>query len=314
MKRATSCIAGMLATAMAAAGCGKGTPPGGSGGAGGEGSGGATGGRTGGGKACPARTSSSVASHIVVSVRWPGSLAIKAGEGELHLWTKADLVFSGDAVTGKVRPCGTVIPALTRSAAVGGGKVQVEIPGAAWEAPAMPVFQVRGTTTGFDEGETITMDPVASIVGLTMTDPLKDPWPEEPSGLTTVDPDGDGQPGLLAIPRTDEPFGAPPLDLAGVLDPNGARADQIYLATRTVLALTGTRDSCTSAEGTAQVSRVDSHVVGCHVRGGGTCTASQASFVDMSQPRFTIESASFEMVDVPPDATCTDVRDALPPS
>lgn len=319
MKKWGSVLASMTVMAMAAWGCGGGGGTGGpggagSGGSGGSGSSGSGGGTTGGEKVCPPWTNNSVGSHIVVVVSWPASLAIKAGEGELHVWTKADLTFGGGDVSGTARPCGTLIPPLTKTALVGGGRVQLEIPDAPWEAAGMPTFQIRGSTSGFDAGEAIHVEPIASLIGLTMNDPLQDPWPNEASELTTTDPDGDGQPGLKTLPRTDPPFSAPPLDLAGVLDPNGARADEIYLATRTIMALTGTRDSCASVEGTAEVSSVDSHVVGCHVRGGDTCTSSQASFVDATQPRFIVKSAKFKMIDVAPDATCTEVRAALPPS
>lgn len=261
---------------------------------------------------CPAQARSTAASHIVLMVRWPAHLAITAGHGEVHLWTKADLVFERGRVTGTARPCGSVVPALTKAGIVGGGQVQLEFPGAVWESPAMPVFQVTGSFTGFRVGAALSMDPIASTVGLTMIDPLNDAWPGQASQITAVDHDGDGYPGIRAIPRTDPPFAAPPLDLGAVLDPSGAHADEVYLATRTVVQLTGTRASCASAAGTAQVSAFDSHVVGCHVQGGGACTQAQSDFLDASLPLFEVESATFEMVQVPSTATCAAVRAALP--
>lgn len=261
---------------------------------------------------CPTRTSSSVASHIVIEVSWPSSLAIAAGSGEVHVWTKADLAYQGNDYTGTARPCGSLIPPLTKAALVGGGQVGIEIPGSAWDSPRMPVFQIRGSTGGFTPGSSIAMEPVTSLVGLTMANPMSDPWPGQASLLTPVDHDGDGRPGIKAIPRKDPPFGAPPVDLAGVLDPKGARADEVDLAMRTILGLSGARDSCTSAEGRAQVTRLDSHVVGCHIEGAGACTQAQSDFIDASQPRFDIGSATFQMVEVPASATCADVRAVLP--
>jgi hypothetical protein len=315
MKRLTLCIAGSLVLATGAWGCADDTPDEGLGSsaAGGSGVAGTVGSATGRDRSsCAARTGGAEATHIVVSLRWPATLALEAGEGEMHLWTRADLTVKDGVVTGTVRPCGTVIPALTKTAAIGGGQVQIEIPGSVWDAPSMPVFQLRGTSAGFGVGAAITMEPVASLLGAALHDPRNDAWPAGASQLTTTDPDGDGQPGLKAVPRTDPPFAAPPLDLAGVLDPKGARADEVDLATRTVLSLAGARDSCTSAAGTANVTRVDSHVVGCHVRGGGRCTAAQADFVDIAQPHFEVRSATFRMVDIPATATCADVRAALP--
>ena len=326
MKSLTLCVMATLATAMAALGCadessvpdessvrGDDDPGGGDG----PDIDGATGGDAGeeplldaGNRPssdCPAQARSTAATHIVLAVRWPASLAIEAGQGEVHLWTKADLVFERGRVTGTARPCGSVVPALTKAGLVGGGQVQLDFPGAVWESPSMPVFQVTGSSDGFRLGAALSMDPVASTVGLTMMDPLNDAWPGQASRITAVDHDGDGYPGIRAIPRD-----PPPLDLWAVLDPNGARADAVDLATRTVVQLTGTRDSCTSAAGTAQVSAFDSHVVGCHVKGGGPCTQAQSDFIDATLPLFEVESATFEMAQVPPTATCAAVRAALP--
>ena len=290
------------------AGCGGAGDNGSSGGGGDGGAGGSTDTNA----ACPAQTTGTAANHIVVHVSWPDTLGLTAGEGDMHVWTRADLTFDGNDVTGKVTPCGSIIPALTKSDLAGGGMVQTEIPDAVWEAASMPTFEVHGTISGFDAGATITMDPVASVVGATLMDPENDAWPASGAQLTTTDPDGDGQPGILAVPRTDGEFEAPPLDLQGALDTNGARADQVYVATRTAIALAGTRDSCGHAKGTADVSHVDSHVVGCHVKDGAVCTPEQAKFVDDNQPKFTIKSATYEMVQVPAGASCADVRAALP--
>jgi hypothetical protein len=328
MKSLTPCIimAGALAISMATWGCSAEMPGDGGGGSerseggagddgpesGGEPDSTATHAGNRGGSACRPQARSSAAIHIVLLVAWPASLVIEAGQGQMHLWTKADVAYKGNDFTGTARPCGSVIPALTKAPLVGGGQVEMTIPDAVWHAPTMPVFEVRGTTGGFDMRAALSMDSTASLVGLTMSDPLNDPWPARPSQLIAVDHDGDGRPGIRAIPRTNPPFSAPPIDLASALDPNGPRADELDLATRTVVQLAGTRDSCTSARGTAQVARVDAHVVGCHIRGGGTCTPAQAEFIDAAQPRFEVRSATFEMVQVQQNATCAIVRTALP--
>jgi hypothetical protein len=304
------------ATATAMAGCGGSDNGSGAGGTHGDGASGGEGGSgiggSGNGGDCPTQASGTAANHIIITVSWPETLGLLAGEGEMHVWTKADLTFSGNDVTGKVKPCGSVIPALTKTDLVGGGQVQTVIPDEVWDAAMMPVFDVTGSISGFGKGATISMDPIASLVGATLADPANDSWPASAAQLTTVDADGDGQPGIKAVPRTDDPFQAPPLDIQGALDPAGARADEVYVATRTMIALAGTRTSCTQASGTADVTHVDSHVVGCHVKDGATCTEAQAKFVDDNQPKFTIKSAKYEMVQVPAGATCADVRAALP--
>lgn len=315
MKIQTWLFASILLTAMA--GCDGGSSSsteGGSGGSGGSsgGSGGAGGG-SGGSEDCPTQASGTAANHIIVTVSWPESIGIEAGEGEMHIWTKASLTFDGNNVTGAAEPCGSVIPALTKTSIAGGGMVQTEIPDEVWDAASMPSFDVKGAISGFGVGATISMDPIASTVGCMLADPANDPWPASGAQLTTVDHDGDMQPGIKAVPRTDDPFQAPPLDIMGALDPMGARADEVYVATRTIIQLEGTRDSCTSAKGTAKVTKVDSHVVGCHISGTANyCDATQTKFIDDNQPKFTIKSAAYEMKQVPADATCADVRAALP--
>lgn len=269
-------------------------------------------GGAGGGEECPTQANGVAANHIVIHVSWPSTLGLEAGEGDMHVWTKASLTFNGNDVTGTAEPCGSVIPALTKSSVAGGGQVQTQIPDEVWEAMGMPEFSVAGSISGFNVGATISMDPIASTVGCMLADPANDPWPASGAQVMSMDHDGDGQPGIKAIPRTDAPFAAPPLSLQDALNENGKRADEVYIASRTIIQLAGTRDSCTSAKGTATVTAVDSHVVGCHVKDGGVCTTDQAKFVDDNQPKFTIESATYEMKQVPEGATCADVRAALP--
>ena len=76
--------------------------------------------------------------------------------------------------------------------------------------------------------------------------------------------------------------------------------------------LGGTRDSCTSATGNATVYSFDNHVVGCKRNDGKICSAAESGFIDSNQPKFTVQKATYQMVQLPDGATCADVRDALP--
>jgi hypothetical protein len=256
--------------------------------------------------------------HIVAEVSWPATTGLEAGSGQLHIWTRAVLDFgepdpaSGQVpATGSVRPCGSVIPPLSKTQIAGGGMVQTVIPDGVWDQPGMPEFPASGSLGGFDVGATIAMDPVVSLVGLTMSDP-NGPWPSAASQIDAVDHDGDGQPGILAKPRTDPPFSPPPTSLLEALNPNGKRALEVYVVTRTKVQLGGVRDSCTSATGSATVYAFDSHVVGCKRNDGGICTQAESDFIDQNQPKFTVKSAVYEMVQLAEGATCADVRAALP--
>lgn len=292
----------------------------GTGGAGGEGaigSGGVGSGGTPGG--CDNNAKSATSGNLIVAqVSWPAKTGIEAGSGTMYIWTKSVLQFAepdsstGEIeATGEAQPCGSIIPELTKTAIAGGGKVQTVIPNETWDKPGMPKIPAKGKLSGFDVGATVSMDPIVSLVGLTMTDP-QGPWPSSAKAINAVDHDGDGQPGILAKPRTDPPFSAPPTSLFEALNANGKRATEVYVVTRTMIQLGGVRDTCTSAKGNATVYMFDNHVVGCRRNDGKICTQGESDFIDQNQPKFTVQNATYEMVQLPEGATCADVRAALP--
>ena len=275
---------------------------------------------TGNENACPENPNkyTLTANHIVAQISWAANTGVEAGSGTLHVWTMTELHWDGSnpdgsiPVTGTVQPCGSVIPALTKSAIAGGGQVQTVIPDEVWDAPNMPQFDARGVLGGFGPGSTVSMDPVASLVGANLPDPANSPWPARGTDISGVDHDGDGQPGVMARPRTDAGFSAPPVSLLGALDPNAPRATELYLATRTMVKLDGSRDTCDRASGPAQVLKFESHVIGCRRTDGGICSSAEADFIDANQPAFTVGSATYEMKQLPDGATCADVRALLP--
>ena len=283
----------------------------------GSGAGGSGGGTTAGGCANN-QTQATSGNHIIAEVSWPAKTGIEAGTGTMHIWTLTvldmqapDPTTGAIPATGKVKPCGSTIPALTKTGIAGGGKVQTIIPDEVWDQPGIPTFNATGTLSGFDVGATVQMDPVVSLVGMDM-DNAEGPWPSSFKQINAVDHDGDGKPGIFARPRTDAPFGAPPTSLLEALNPNGKRATAIYVATRTKVELGGQRDTCTTASGSATVHMLDTHVVGCLRNDNKACSAGEVDFIDQNQPKFTIKSASYQMVQLPDGANCADVRAALP--
>jgi hypothetical protein len=252
---------------------------------------------------CP--TQFTVATHIAIDVTWPGSLALDQGSGKIHLWTQAKFMKTGDTTFSfEDKSCGSTLPEVTTSAVAGGQKVLPEIPNSAWDSAAMPKFQ--GTAT--QSGSTRTITPAVAVVGTTLSDPNA-AWPTAAQVRTMqVDHDGDGKMGITTIPRDGGGFAAPPTSLAQT-----SRADALYIATRTGMTLTATIDGCpASYSGMANVTKIDSHVIGCHVKGGSECSTTQAQFVDDNQPVFTRGSATFTSKIVPDNATCADVRAAVP--
>ncbi|HEY2902780.1 MAG TPA: hypothetical protein VGL59_19520 [Polyangia bacterium] len=265
---------------------------------------------------CPALTAFTLAVHIVLDATWPATAATSAGTGKIHLWNRAKFNATGTTLAGDTWSCGTVLPPFALNFAgtvvTGGSMVSIDVPNSVWDAPTIPKFPNMGSISGWNAGSSITIMPTVALVGLTMTDPMA-AWPMSYTGVTVVDADGDGKPGFTAIPKDGGGFVAPPTGL-GIFG-SAPSADQVYLASRTIVALAGKLDSCTAQSGTANVTFFDSHVVGCHVKGGAECTATQTDFVDQSRTDYKVPtpmSGTFTSKQVADAATCADVRAALP--
>ncbi len=260
---------------------------------------------TDGGTTC-AKAAGTEGVHLMLNVTWKGTLAINAGSGVAHLWTKS--VFTTDAAgkrTAQQTPCGSMIPDIMTTAIAGSTKIQPEFLPAVWAGTKMPVFTVTGKVSGYNIGDTVAMDPIAVIVGTTLADP-GGAWPS-PGALTGVDHDGDGHLGISATPKTGGGYSQPPVDLS-----MGSRADLLYIASRTTSAISGKRTTCDMATGTATVTTFDNHVIGCHIAGGAECTAAQQKFVDDNRTVFAIGTSTFEAKTLADGASCADIRAALP--
>jgi hypothetical protein len=271
----------------------------------------ASGGSSGSGSsaACPERTAATMAMHLILDVTWPSTLGTSGGTGKFHLWYLAKTSTSGTTLSGTTQPCGNIVPETTLSGLVGGGKLLIEVPNAFWDAQA-PKFPLTGTQAGWTPNSTVVLNSDPALVGLTMTDPNA-AWPSSYTSVTTDDVDKDGKPGLTAIPKSGSGYVNPPLSIAGA---TGAKADQVYLATRTEVNMEGAFTSCTDQSGKTTTKYLDQHVVGCHVAGGGECSASQAKFLDDNRTAFTVTGGTYVSKIVADTAICADVRAALPSS
>jgi len=288
-------------------------PAGGSGGVGEEPVGGAGGslaeGGTGGSSnsnTCP--TDYTVATHIVMNVTWPkttgpfGVEVVPAGSGVVHLWSRSNFEEDGNSAVIRSKSCGSVLPAITTSDIAGNEKLMPEIPNASWDKPSMPEFTGSSTKTG----NSVVASTGVALVGLTMTNPTAT-WPTR-TGIMGVDHDSDTFPGLAAIPKTTDGYSAVPLDIN-----RSKRADRVDLAIRTVMTLSSTVEGCPeNYSGTANVSKFENHIIGCHVKGGGECNDTQKKFVDDNRTVYTVKSATFTSKRISDDASCADVRAALP--
>lgn len=270
-------------------------------------------------------TNMTVGANITMQVTWPGTTSAKPGSGTVHIWLLSDFTASGNSFSGPARTCGTTLPAVTLTAlgaaAAGGSNVQIQLGSSVWSAPSMPTYMSSGTQTGWMPGDTVTVSPTVALIGLALpsgTDPTSFTWPTSswsfPSGTTFPDHDGDMNPGITATPASGNGFVDPPTAVG--LGGSAPSADQIYVATRSEIALSGKWDSCTSQSGTATITHFDNHVVGCHVKGGSACTTgaanTQADFIDQNRTIYAPGSATFVAKTLASGATCADVLSALP--
>ncbi|HYJ07913.1 MAG TPA: hypothetical protein VEX18_02865 [Polyangiaceae bacterium] len=270
--------------------------------------GGATAG-TSGGDDCESRAKITLGVHIVMNVTWPDTLATTKGTGQVHIWNRSNYDVEGSALSGETSPCGSILPPLQLSAIAGGDKALIEIPDATWDLASMPKIPASASLEAWSSGSKFTSTSSSALVGLTMDDPTS-AWPGKGSMVMTVDHDEDTKPGILGVPKSDGGFARPPTSLLGGA---GAVADQVYLVTRTAMALDGAMTSCTEQAGTVDVAFFDNHVVGCHVYNGDECDATQADFIDTNRTIFEVVDASYTAKFMDDAATCADVRAALPP-
>lgn len=256
--------------------------------------------------ACPALSELTLAIHVVVDVSWPETLGAKGGSGKLNAWNLARLKVDGTSISGMTQPCGSDLPELTLSPLVGGGKFDIEVPDAIWDAPSAPQTATVGMLGGFEPGSILSTAVTSLLVGLTMPEP-EGPWPASHKDVTAVDSDADDKPGFTAIPKSGSGYVQPPVaaDLGG----SGARADALYMVSRTAMGLSGTLSSCTEQSGTVSVKFFDNHIVGCKVAGGGECSAEQVDFLDANRNLLTATEGTFTSKIVPDTATCADARD-----
>jgi hypothetical protein len=232
---------------------------------------------------------------------------------------------SGNNFSGPSQTCGLSLPDVALnglgSIAAGGSKVQIQIPPTVWAKASMPTYNATGTQAGWGPPNTFSVDPALALVGLAVpsgTDPATMTWPSSswsfPSGTTFPDHDGDSNPGITASPLSGNGYVYPPTAIG--LGGSAPGADQVYIATRTQVALSGKWTSCSDLSGTATVSIFDNHVVGCHIHGGSTCTTgsanTQADFLDQNRTIYKAGSATFVAKALSANATCADALSALP--
>jgi hypothetical protein len=255
------------------------------------------------------------ARSIVQPVTWPVTpLVLNAGQGNLQQWNLSiEKQVSPTSVEVSTTPCGIYLPDLQSSLFGGFAKFGIRFPDSLFDAGGIAKVPFTLTTEfGADGGLVLKTDPFALIAGAKLDHPTSEPWPGA-AGLMLLDQDLDGRPGVTVIPATGSGYSDPPTDLLN------DQADFIYIAERTVQALTFTVNTCDEIDGSVNIATIDgsaaidSSVVGCHVMGGSDCTTDQAQFIDQNRPKFLPSSAGTMIsVRIPDASTCADVRSRFP--
>ncbi len=272
------------------------------------------------------------ATRITIDVTWQPqgltSVILQPGSGTITQWVKGVRAQSPAAPRSLLDDsvvCGISLPDF-QATALGLNEVYgVRFPDTLFDDQYVPPFTVSGALN--EAMTTYSTTSTAVLLGLTMDNPTTDPWP---SPVTReVDMDNDGNPGVtvgvaqgpLAMPTvTASSYSLIPTEIPPPLLPVAA-ASSLYVAIRQVTVTSGTVVDCNTITGTVSIPliaskpAIDSHILGCALADGGSCStgaSSQTSFVDNSEPIFTPSgTTTFQSIRVPTGASCADVRAAL---
>ncbi len=279
----------------------------------------------------PCKPTYPVATAVLINldVSWPPTSATAKGTGKEYLsLLTVYSVDSSNHMTGTSVPCGLQAADLTLSdlgaMATGvppGSEVRAEFPASSWVG--VPPTNITGTVGGMNLGSSFEVDPNVSLVGIAPTSPLIDgtmKWPPlsaiPQSDWTYVDGGafvpGQGQPGITGIfYASASPFVLPRTSLSMT----SPQVDHLHSIFRTALSLYGTAMTCTETTGTATVTQLNNHVVGCDLADGGRpCMDTEYQFLDSNTTQYAPSTGTFTSKQITggASATCADVLTALP--
>ena len=252
--------------------------------------------------------------YITSPVTWKGTIALASGNGNLREWLLSTRTQTGNKTVDKAVPCAIQLPDFQGSSLAGGEKYGLRFPTASFDKGKVPATTLNGTLSGTTAGSTFSTPNTALLLGLSMNNAATATWPGNAGGITSRDDDADTNPAFTTNAATGAGYANFPLSIT-----KSARADRLYVATRTVAALNGSLTSCSRIDGSVKFAvlggtpAINSHILGCSKVGGGSCTSGQAGFVDSNSPAFS-PGAGSKMISVKlsANATCADVRKALP--
>jgi hypothetical protein len=208
---------------------------------------------------------------------------------------------SATGIADDLEICGVKLPDYQGKSYLGGETYGVRFPDSLFDSAALPRLTLDSTLSALAPGATYQSQEVAVLLGAMMGDPIAGQWPASTDLSATAQ---DGHPGVELDLVTDSGYSSLPVSPFG-----GDRADQLYMALRQVVSVSGTLDSCTSMSGAVTTFAINSHILGCHLESGGACDASETDLLDGAQPVFTAGAgATVTMTKIPDTTDCTGVR------
>jgi hypothetical protein len=193
------------------------------------------------------------------------------------------------------------------------------IPNTVWDGPAVPVTTSTMTLLDPDPNDPFNGPTEVNFMGVQLAAPAG-AWPAtwNAAGITWLDPDSDGQPGLTSVVRntgTSASCGFPYANLPDQSNSNGPRLDRVYTGSRGTGSYVGTIRDCNTIRGNvtgpdAGFVKVEGRVRGCRYANGNPCTASTVNNLDSQANNNVthIHSSTFVMVRVPAATTCAQAR------
>ena len=243
----------------------------------------------------------------------PSAPMYDPGRGPITVLYKAVISSAfGMEATAVLRVCGLQLPPLVSNLRC--EAFQLAVSDRAWDQPSMPLFSSSVSLTGFDPGDSLSLDQTYALLGISLDDPSA-MWPsaEEVGGLVCPegvaaacfpDVDGDLREGLEVSTvkigehlRSDscglasQPVVYQGLPLPGGLSAVDVRAVHLHAGLRIAVAGAGRLDaSCQGAAADAQASSIDLRVWDCSLSDGLQCAGSEIAFVDSIVPSYRLLS------------------------
>jgi hypothetical protein len=270
------------------------------------------------GTSCTCDQNGTFAMRTEVDIQWDpvtvpnpfgGTITVLAGGSDTtYSWSIVKQTVSGTTLTTDTTPCGATSPDICSP---------YYKEAYAETTPLGPVSHATSTAQSLKPGGTWTTPVQAALAGVRLTNPTG-AWPTawNAAGLTWVDDDGDGNPGITATSvntGTSASCGYPYADVPLPSNPS-LRVAKAFTGARVLASLAGTVVDCSTLTGNYDgpsngFPEVDGRVRGCVLSDGTACSQAQFESLDSNagSTNQKVLGSTFTMVRVADTTTCAQV-------